>query len=275
MHVMLLPTPSLTGERTFTIMALPRGKRMFTILKEAIDMEYLHAERHPVELVHSKIMGPNPLKLAEEVLERHPVPKGSRVLDLGSGMALTSAFLYQQYGLIVTAGDLWSDPNENQAFLSSLGILPDQVHAVHADAADLPFEHEEFDAITCIDAYNFFGREGSFLDKKLLPLLKPHGRFLLAISGLTHDCHDDIPPELLVSWTPEQLDYMHEMTWWRGIFEQSNGARIVDMWEMQTNEEAWADWLACDNPYAVGDRASMEAGAEKYLNFIGVVLEKL
>ena len=114
-----------------------------------------------------------------------------------------------------------------------------------------------------------------FLDAKLLPFLKPHGRILLAISGLTHDCHDDIPPELLVSWTPEQLDYMHDMTWWRGIFEQSTGARILDMWEMQTNEEAWADWLACDNPYAVGDRASMEAGAGKYLNFIGVVLEKL
>lgn len=162
-------------------------------------MEYPHAERYPVELVRSKIMGPNPLKLAEEVLERRPVPRGSRVLDLGSGMALTSAFLHQQYGLMVTAGDLWSDPDENQAFLSSLGIAPDQVCAVHADAADLPFEHEEFDAITCIDAYNFFGRDGGFLDAKLLPFLKPHGRILLAISGLTHDCHDDIPPELLVS----------------------------------------------------------------------------
>lgn len=275
MHVTLLPTPFLTGERTFTIMALPRGKRMFTILKEAIDMEYPHAERYPVELVRSKIMGPNPLKLAEEVLERHPVLRGSRVLDLGSGMALTSAFLYQQYGFTVTAGDLWSDPNENQAFLSSLGITSDQVHAVHADATDLPFGSEEFDAITCIDAYNFFGREGGFLDTKLLPFLKPHGRILLAISGLTHDCHNDIPPELLVSWTPEQLDYMHDITWWRGIFEQSTGARIVDMWEMQTNDKAWADWLACDNPYAVGDRASMEAGSGKYLNFIGVVLEKL
>ena len=47
------------------------------------------------------------------------------------------------------------------------------------------------------------------------------------------------------------------------------------MWEIQTNEEAWADWLACGNPYAGGDRVSMEAGAGKYLNFIGVVLEKL
>ena len=237
-------------------------------------MEYPHADSYDVELVRSKIMGPNPLKLAEEVLSRHPIARGSHVLDLGSGMALTSAFLHQQYGLTVTAADLWSDAEENQAFLATLGITPAQVRAVHADATDLPFEPESFDAITCIDAYNFFGRDAGFLDSKLLPFLKPHGRVLLAISGLTHDCHDNIPPELLVSWTPEQLDYMHDMTWWRAIFEQSRGARIADMWEMETNEEAWADWLACDNPYAVGDRASIEAGAGKYLNFIGVVLEK-
>ena len=61
-------------------------------------MEYPHAERYPVELVRSKIMGPNPLKLAEEVLGRHPVSRGSRVLDLGSGMALTSAFLHSNTG---------------------------------------------------------------------------------------------------------------------------------------------------------------------------------
>ncbi len=220
-------------------------------------------------------MGPNPLKLAEEVLGRHPVAEGSHVLDLGSGMALTSAFLCQQYGLAVIAADLWSDTEENQAFLASLGITPEQVRAVHADAADLPFSPESFDAITCIDAYNFFGRSAGFLDNKLLPFLKPHGYILLTISGLTRDCHDNLPPELLASWTPEQLDYMHDMAWWRAIFEQSRNARIIDMWEMETNEEAWADWLACDNPYAVGDRASIEAGAGKFLNFIGVAVEKV
>lgn len=237
-------------------------------------MDYPRCDSYDTALVRSKIMGPNPLKLAEELLGKHPVAPGSHVLDLGSGMALTSAFLHQQYGLTVTAADLWSDAAENQAFLASLGIAPDQVRAVHADACELPFEREEFDCVTCIDAYNFFGRDGAFLDERLLPFLKPQGRVELAISGLTRDCHDDLPAELLLSWTPEQLDYMHDIAWWRSIFEQSRGARIVDMWEMETNAQAWDDWLACDNPYAVGDRASMQAGAGRYLNFIGVVLEK-
>ena len=38
---------------------------------------------------------------------------------------------------------------------------------------------------------------------------------------------------------------------------------------------AWADWLACDNPYAQGDRAAIAAGALEYLNTIAITLRKL
>jgi len=43
---------------------------------------------------------------------------------------------------------------------------------------------------------------------------------------------------------------------------------------MESNEEVWNDWLACDNKYAVNDRKSMHAGGGKYLNFIAAVLRK-
>lgn len=67
---------------------------------------------------------------------------------------------------------------------------------------------------------------------------------------------------------------MHDMAWWRRIFEQESDVEIVDMHEMECTEEAWADWIACDNEYALGDRAAIEAGALKYLNTIAVVLRK-
>jgi hypothetical protein len=47
------------------------------------------------------------------------------------------------------------------------------------------------------------------------------------------------------------------------------------MHEMACTAEAWADWLACDNEYARGDRAAVEAGALDYLNTIAVELRKL
>ena len=50
--------------------------------------------------------------------------------------------------------------------------------------------------------------------------------------------------------------------------------RVVEVCEMESNDEVWADWLRQENEYAVGDRKSMEAGAGKYLNFIKIVLRK-
>lgn len=238
-------------------------------------MDYPRSNSYDSAIVSQKIMGPNPLKLTEELMQGSQVPAGAKVLDLASGTGLTSAFLAKEYGYRVTAADLWSDPAENQRFLASMGLTPQQVLAVHADALDLPFEPESFDAVTCIDSYNFFGRDEAYLDKCLLPVVKPGGHIYLAITGMVKDCHDDLPAELLLSWTPEQMDYMHDIAWWKKIFSASRGAHVVRIGEMATNEEAWADWLACDNEYAVSDRASMEAGAGKFLNFIAVELQKV
>ena len=97
----------------------------------------------------------------------------------------------------------------------------------------------------------------------------------LSIPGMVRDCHDNLPGCLLKSWTPEQLDYMHDIAWWRAMIEPTTGVKIVSMQPMLCTNEAWADWLVCDNEYAAGDRAAVEAGALKYLNTIAIVLRKL
>ena len=88
------------------------------------------------------------------------------------------------------------------------------------------------------------------------------------------DCHDKLPSELLLSWSPEQLDYMHDVAYWRKICEKCRDAQRIGDTEMESNEEVWADWLKQENEYAVGDRKAMEAGGGKYLNFIKIVLKK-
>ena len=77
-----------------------------------------------------------------------------------------------------------------------------------------------------------------------------------------------------LSWTPEQLDYMHDVSYWTDMVSKCRGAKVLTVEQMQSNEEVWADRLAQDNEYAVGDRRSMDAGAGKYLNFIKIVLQK-
>ncbi len=237
-------------------------------------MRYVKSEKYNTPALQAKIMGPNPIKLEEELLLDHQIPAHAVVCDLGSGQGLTSVFLAKEYGFTVYAADLWSDPAENRAFFDAMGLDRRQIIPVKADATDLPFEKNFFDAVVSTDSYNYFGRDERYLDDKLLPFVKPGGLVYIAIPGMKRDCHDHLQKELLLSWTPEQLDYMHDVDYWRGIVSQCRGAEVLSIREMESNDEVWADWLAQDNEYAVGDRKSMEAGGGKYLNFIAIVLRK-
>lgn len=233
------------------------------------------AESFPLHVIQSKIMGPNPLKLCEELLADAAMPSGARVCDLGSGTGITSVMLAREYGFETYAVDLWSDPEENSAFFSEMGVSDELIHPIKADASKgLPFEEGFFDAVVSIDSYNYYGRDPEYLGRRLLPYVKPGGMLYLAIPGMAHECHKDLPDCLLASWTPEQLEYMHDMSWWRSIISQTQGVEILDMHQLNCTDEAWADWLTCDNEYAVGDRAAIEAGALEYLNTIAVVLRK-
>lgn len=237
-------------------------------------MKYEKCEKYDKNIVRSKIMGPNPIKLEEELLADNLIPTGATVLDLGSGQGLTSVFLAKEYGFRVFAADLWSNPTDNQRFFEQMGLDSDKIIAIHSDATQLPFPEELFDAVVCTDSYNYFGRDEQYLGKSLLPFVKHGGYIYIAIPGMKKDCHDNLPPELLLSWTPEQLDYIHDIDYWTSIVSKTENIEIVSIHEMQSNDEVWKDWLECDNDYAKGDRRTMEAGGGKYLNFIAIILKR-
>ena len=237
-------------------------------------MNFPKANSFPQSTMRARSMGPNPLKLCEELLSYADIPAGAVVLDLGSGAGLTSALMSREYGFVVYAADLWSDPSDNMRFFEECGLTNRQAIPLKADATALPFAHGFFDAVVSIDSYNYFGRDQSYLGDHLLPFVKKGGELLFSIPGMVRDCHDDLPACLLASWTSEQLDYMHDMSWWRANLSQAEDVEIVDMREMACTREAWADWIGCDNEYAEGDRAAVEAGALDYLNTIAVKLRR-
>lgn len=237
-------------------------------------MKYVLSQKYNTPYLMSKIMGPNPIKLEEELLLDCKIPKDAVVCDLGSGQGLTSVFLAKEYGFKVYAADLWSDPDENREFFREMGLDDEKIIPVKADATSLPFEKEFFDAVVSTDSYNYFGRDTEYLDSKLLPYVKSGGYIYISIPGMKKDCHENLPPELLLSWTAEQLDYMHDIRYWRNITDKCNGAEVLEVSEMESNGEVWSDWLRQENEYAVGDRKAMQAGGGKYLNFIKIVLKK-
>jgi cyclopropane fatty-acyl-phospholipid synthase-like methyltransferase len=117
--------------------------------------------------------GPHPLWLLEDLAQDLELRAGMRVLDLGSGKGTTSVFLAKEYGVHVWAADLWVDPSEAAAHVASQGL--DGIVPVKAEAHALPFAHGFFDAIVCIDAYEYFGTADGYL-AYLTQFLKPGPR---------------------------------------------------------------------------------------------------
>ena len=235
-------------------------------------MEYKRSEKY--RNLYSMMMGPNPFKLAEELLEGRGINKDQYICDLGSGTGITSLFIHKEYGARVAASDLWSDEKENDEFFQSQGITDQGVKAYKADATALPFPKDTFDIITCIDSWNYFGRDKKFLDEKISPFIKKGGRIYLAITAMEKEFNGDYPECLLLSWTKEQLEYIKDLDYWKDVLSSSSDFNLIECQKMETDDEAWNDWLKLDNEYAVGDRKSMENGAGDYLCFIKAVLEK-
>jgi cyclopropane fatty-acyl-phospholipid synthase-like methyltransferase len=237
-------------------------------------MNYPLSEKYSLEFLRENIMGPNPIKLLEELFQRERPIEGSVVLDLGCGRGVTSIFMAKEYGLRVFATDLWVSATENKQRFDAMGLTIDQIIPIHAEAHELPYADEFFDAVVSVDSYHYFGLDKEYLGKFLLPLVKHGGKLYLIVPGMKKDLHADLPPEMLVTWSAEDLDTIHDAAHWRGVLEQTTGVEIEEIYELEGNDECWRDWLACDNPYAVSDRKPMEAGAGKYMNMLAIILRR-
>ena len=146
------------------------------------------------------VMGPNPLWLLEWLGPAIDLAPGARVLDLGCGRALTSVFLAREYGVRVTAADLWIKPTENWDRIQAAGCA-DTVTPSLAEAHDLPFAEGYFDAIVSIDAYHYFGTDDLYLSY-VSRFLRPGGMIGIVVApGLAEDL-DEVPEHLQPYWEP-------------------------------------------------------------------------
>ncbi len=240
-------------------------------------MQYKLATKFDKDFLKENIMGPNPAKLLEEALTLFPLEAGGTVLDLGCGRGVTSIMLAKEYGLRVFATDLWITATDNFRRFTKAGLTREQIVAIHADAHELPYAEEFFDAAVCIDSYQYFGLDPEYLGKHLLPLVKHGGKLILLAPGFRKDVHENLPPELLLSWTPEALDTIHDCEHWRKVISATEGIEILALQELDREhfDECWKEWLDTDNEYAVGDRASMNAGAGDWMNFVLIALRRL
>lgn len=223
------------------------------------------------EFIRENLMGPNVAILFDELCRNElPRRETDRFCDLGCGAGLSSLIAADCFPGTIYAVDSWNTPEQNRERFDRFAC-GSRIEAVQADAPDLPFPVGFFDALFSLDSYNYFGREEGVIDA-IARYVKPGGRILLSIPGLVRTLDDGMMRVFSASWTPEQMDYIRTIDWWHELLAKSNAVIIDEISAMDCHERAWADWLACDNEYARGDRAAIEAGGLNLMNTIQVKL---
>jgi len=224
-------------------------------------------KNYQLSFLRENMMGPNAVKITEELTSDMVLKPGMRVLDLGCGRGLSSFYLADNFDLQVFAVDLWIDATDNYMRIKELG-LQNRIFPIHADVNNLPFPKNYFDAIICVDAYHYFGCKEGFLSDTLAPLLVEGGQIAVAVPGLKHEFTAEIP-DVLKAYITEDMNF-HSCPWWKSLWEKEDLVKVTDCREMNCMKEAWFDWLACDNEYAVQDIHMMEADDDLYLNFVSI-----
>ena len=141
--------------------------------------------------------GDNPLDATSAVSYTH--------LDVykrqGCGNALTSIFLAKAFGVTVFANDLWVSPTDNWKRICNAGV-ENLVFPIHGEAHNLPYADNFFDAVVCINSFQFYGTADNYLSDYMAHLIKPDGQFGLVVWGPDKEFTGKVPADIgAVSYT--------------------------------------------------------------------------
>ena len=227
-----------------TIRQQERKAGMAKISKEQLAsafnvQEFPRSSTYDPEWIAENTMGPHVLWLTESLSEVMGLMPGMRVLDMGCGKAISSLFLAKEFDLQVWATDLWIEPRENLERICDLG-LESQVFPIKAEAHDLPFSSEFFDAIVSIDAYHYFGTDDFYLATYFSHLVKPGGQIGIVVPGLTQELRSASPPAHLRPYWEPSFWSLHSPDWWRRHWERSG---VVDVELADLIPNGWKLWM--------------------------------
>jgi cyclopropane fatty-acyl-phospholipid synthase-like methyltransferase len=205
---------------------------------------YPRSSRYDQSWVRSLDMGPHPLWQLEDLLPDLGLAPGERVLDLGCGRGATSVFLARELGVEVVALDLWTSAAELSAVIEAAGAGT-RVQAVRADARELPFPTDAFDAVVSIDAFEYFGTDVRFLPE-LLRCLRPGGRIAMSTPALRVDPYNTAPPLVVTAAVGWEAAAWHAPWWWQRHWELTGLLDAVEARLQQGSRDDWLRWVLAD-----------------------------
>lgn len=107
---------------------------------------------------------------------------GMAVLDIGCGIGGPARYFANAFGCRVTGIDLTEEFVNVAAMLTERCGLDDRVDFKCANAVDLPFDHDSFDVVFCLNVTMNIGDRARFYSE-IARVLKPGGQFALSELG--------------------------------------------------------------------------------------------
>lgn len=229
------------------------------------------ARYHPDWIRTSVSGGAHSLWLTEWLSEAMELRPGMRVLDLGCGRGASSVFLAVEFGVQVWSTDLWFPVDERARRIRDAGVA-DAVFPIHADAHDLPFARDFFDAVVSIDSYVYYGTDDLYL-ANLARLVRPGGQIGIAGAGLAGEIEAG-PPEHLREWWEPSLACLHTADWWRNHWGRSGVVDVEDATTLPDGWRLWLQWQRAINPDNPTEIRAIEADAGRHLGYVRAVCRR-
>lgn len=237
-----------------------------------IDSHFPRSQKYNPEWVTSSASGgANALLLTEWLTTAMDLQPGMRVLDLGCGRGVSSIFLHREYNVEVWSTDLWFDPSERLQLITG-AQAEKHVYPIHADARNLPFAKDFFDAVVAIDSYPYYGTDDHYLNY-LARFVKPGGVIGIAGAGLMQEFDGAVPQHLKAWWEPGMCSF-HSAAWWRRHWERTGIVDIELADSMADGWRLWLEWHRSIAPDNITEIEAVESDQGTHLGYVRVIARR-
>ncbi|MDO1447762.1 class I SAM-dependent methyltransferase [Rhodocytophaga aerolata] len=176
--------------------------------------------------VKSNSMGENVLFNLESLMQVMPLQKEMRVLDLACGKAISAIFMVKEFEVEVWAVDEAVSATDNFTRIQE-SACSHKVFPIQADARNLPFAENYFDAIVVIDSYTYFGTDDKYLPY-LAKFVKPEGLIGIVDVAFTQEIETfEQVPDFLKADYSRYWYYVHSAEWWKKLWERTGLVEVV------------------------------------------------
>jgi ubiquinone/menaquinone biosynthesis C-methylase UbiE len=177
------------------------------------------------------------VEATEALIELCHISEGKYVLDIGCGAGVTPCFIARRYGCRVVGVDILEGMVERSKERAKREGVMDRVEFRVADAQDLPFEDELFDAVIT-ESVTAFPEDKQKAVNEYVRVTKPGGYV-----GLNESTWLKVPPPPeLVAWASQDLGANIKpltSSEWVGLLETA-GLReiVVKTYEVNVQDES-------------------------------------